>query len=128
MILFIAEGSIILKMQNGSFEWLGGPFDNSDYTQKSFVISMAVDNKGNLIAGGSFDKAGNTPANYIARWNGNYWENLGGGTNGYVSAIAPGNGGRLYIGGVFTLAGGKVSSYFAEWNEPYYQWLPVIDN
>jgi hypothetical protein len=125
--LYILQGNI-LALRNGSFEPVGNGFGSSDNNRKPFATCMAIDNQGNLIAGGNFDLAGGTPANSIARWNGTSWENLGSGVNGYVSALAPGNGGRMYFGGNFDQAGGKVSAFFAQWDETFYQWLPLAGN
>lgn len=97
-----------------------------DQMQNSSVNALAIDQQGNLIVGGTFDRAGNFPASNLARWNQDHWENLGSGTNGYIRALAIGNGGRMYVGGGFSLAGGRVSSFFAQYDQPLFQYIPLI--
>jgi hypothetical protein len=83
------------------------------------VYAVAVDGVGNLYIGGEFTMAGETIANYIARWDGNSWSALGAGMGGvpapavYALAVL---GGDLYAGGDFTTAGGTAASYVAKWD------------
>jgi hypothetical protein len=72
-----------------------------------------------LYAGGVFTMAGDTPANYIAKWDSNSWSALGSGMNSYVHAMAvydDGNGAALYAGGSFTTAGSVSANYIAKWD------------
>src|SRR5882724_11569276 len=79
------------------------------------VYALAVSGS-DLYAGGGFTRAGDSVANYIAKWNGSSWSALGMGMDGvqypYVHALAV-SGGDLYAGGWFTTAGGKASPYAA---------------
>lgn len=79
------------------------------------VSALAVSGN-NLFAGGGFNTAGGTPANYIAEWNGSSWSALGSGMNSVVLCLAV-SGNTLYAGGQFTDAGGVPASYIAQWND-----------
>jgi hypothetical protein len=68
-----------------------------------------------LYAAGIFTKAGDNPANHIARWNGTSWTGLGAGLDGSVRALAV-SGDDLYAGGDFTTAGGNPANHIAKWN------------
>jgi len=70
-----------------------------------------------LYAGGEFEEAGGSPANYIAAWDGEDWSTLGGGLNNVVNGIAV-VGGDIYVGGGFDVAGDKPSRYFAKYLAP----------
>jgi hypothetical protein len=89
------------------------------------VVALAVYNN-ELYAAGSFDTAGNMPANNIAKWNGASWAPVGGGVKGYVvsgvdtaqariDAMTVYNG-ELYVAGNFYSAGGVVVNNIAKWN------------
>ncbi|GAA4348683.1 hypothetical protein GCM10023185_04820 [Hymenobacter saemangeumensis] len=74
----------------------------------------------NVYIGGNFTAAGNTVANYVAKWDGNTWSSLGtgaqNGVDGFVHALAVAPNGDLYVGGLFTRAGGLVANSIARWN------------
>jgi hypothetical protein len=63
---------------------------------------------GGLIAGGCFAKAGDVPANGIARWNGTAWQPMGAGLN-CVSALA------VYNGELIAASGSVVRWNGATW-------------
>ncbi len=65
----------------------------------SWVVALAVDEDGNLYAGGGFTTAGGVAANRIAKWDGASWSALGSGMNGGVRALAVDGSGNLYAGG-----------------------------
>jgi hypothetical protein len=79
--------------------------------------------KGQLIAGGSFDRAGGAPAAAIAAWDGASWTPLGSGIEGgpfgspfgTVYALAV-HGDSLIVGGGFTTAGGVPANHVAKWD------------
>jgi len=89
--------------------------------------------QGNLIAAGSFPRAGSTKddpdgilASKIAQWNGSAWGALGSGVSGAdafsVSALTDYNG-RLVAGGVFSSAGGVSAGNIAQWDGT--SWSPL---
>jgi hypothetical protein len=73
-----------------------------------------------LYAGGTFNSAGGTAANNVAKWDGVHWSPLGAGTSGgWVNALAVFDDGSvpaLYAGGNFESAGGSPASKIAKWN------------
>jgi hypothetical protein len=81
----------------------------------STVRAVAVDEAGNLYAGGDFTIVGDIRASRIAKWNGSSWSALGSGMNSSVFALAVA-GGDLYAGGAFTNAGGITANRIAKWN------------
>jgi hypothetical protein len=83
------------------------------------VYRFAVDDRGNMYVGGSFNVAGTLPANFIAKWDGTAWSALGSGMDGAVYALAV-SGTNLYAGGSFTNAGGVSARYIARWDG--YKW------
>jgi hypothetical protein len=85
-------------------------------------VHASVVYNGSLIVGGTFLKAGGTPALYIARWNGTSWSALGTGVNGPVRSLAV-HDGYLVVGGDFTRAGGTPANHIARWNGAW--WSPV---
>jgi len=52
------------------------------------VWALAVDDSGNLYAGGYFTTAGGVDVNYIAKWDGTAWSTVGTGTDSGVRALA----------------------------------------
>ncbi len=86
------------------------------------VLSMAVDESGNIYVGGSIGLVSDIQANCIAKWNGTSWSALTSGAingvnGGEVTAIAI-SGNDVYVGGVFTTLGDGTTSanYIAKWN------------
>jgi len=80
------------------------------------VHAIAIDNTGNVFAGGSFTTAGTVPANNIAQWTGSEWKALGNGFDDVVYALAIGPAGEIYAGGVFTASGAVPTERIARWN------------
>ncbi len=69
-----------------------------------------------MYVGGSFETAGETAANRIAKWDGSAWSALGSGMNNPVYELAVDGAGNLYAGGEFTMADGNAANYIAKWN------------
>ena len=86
------------------------------------VVYALVVSGSDLYAGGYFNTAGGSAANYIAKWDGSSWSALGSGLDDVVLALAV-SGSDLYAGGSFTTAGGKVSLYIAR---AYLLTLPTL--
>jgi hypothetical protein len=87
------------------------------------VSALAVDDDGNIYAGGIFTDAGGVPVNNIAMWNGTSWSTLGEGTNGDVLDLKFYDG-NLYVAGSFTKVGGNIRSQgIAKWDGT--SWHPM---
>ena len=89
--------------------------------QQAAVLALAASSTGLLDVGGTFNQAGGSTANRIARWDGAAWSALGTGSangigQGTVTALAVAGSGSVYVGGAFTQAGGIPASQIAEWN------------
>jgi hypothetical protein len=79
------------------------------------VYATALDGSGNLYIGGTFTSAGETFANYIARWDGNNWSALSSEPDGNIYALVF-LGTNLYAGGDFTTAGASPANHVAQWD------------
>ena len=103
-------------------------WDGTTWTPLGFGLNNRVDalllDGGDLYAGGAFTEicgnaacnAGNTTANYIAKWDGSTWTEVGGGTNLEVDALAK-LGTALIAGGRFTTAGTcNPCRHIAQWD------------
>lgn len=71
--------------------------------------------QGDLVAGGTFDHAGGSPARGVARWDGSGWHPLDAGVDGLVTSIAV-YGNTLLVGGQFSSAGGSPAANLAGWD------------
>ncbi|MGA3051033.1 MAG: hypothetical protein ABSE00_03850 [Chitinispirillaceae bacterium] len=82
------------------------------------IWALAVDDSGNVYAGGIFDSAGGMSANNIAKWNSRTgaWSSLGSGLNSYPLTITIDDSGNVYAGGGFNTAGGVSAFGIAKWN------------
>lgn len=80
------------------------------------VRALAVASDGSLVVGGTFEQAGETPANNVARWNGSQWQPFGAGTSGSVFAIVCEPDGGVIAGGSFVNAGGIPASRISRWD------------
>jgi hypothetical protein len=91
----------------------------------SDVHSARVVDAGNgprLYAGGTFQRAGRTPAYHIASFDGTTWSSLGAGVNGFALALESfddGTGAKLYVGGTFL----SPANHIASWNGT--SWAPL---
>lgn len=88
---FTSSGSTLINniaQWNGS-SWLplgeGLTYDNGE---DGTVYALALDNAGNIYAGGSFQESGGLSLNHVAWWNGSSWQQLGTGLDYSVYALA----------------------------------------
>ncbi len=88
---------------------LQGTYYGSYFTGGCYALTSY---NGNLYAGGEFDSAGGSLANYVAEWNGTSWSALGPGlpTYYYVYALTVYSGG-VYAGGWFGVEDWNGSSW-----------------
>ena len=91
------------------------------------VFALAVDESGNVYAGGAFNVAGGWPAGHVAKWDGLQWTTLGTGaengvSGGGVNAIIT-YGRDIYVGGGFAQAGTVSAIKAARWNGEF--WSPL---
>lgn len=101
-----------------------GPFGDSTVGSLAVFDEDGVGpNSPALFVGGSFEEAGGTPAENIARWNGQIWSAVGGGANGAVTELyvhdEDGAGPlppALFVGGAFFAAGGVSANCLARWD------------
>lgn len=109
-----------LALWNGT-EWSavpgGGVFDDLDATVGGIVTSLLVYN-GDLIVAGVFARAGDVPANNIARFDGVSWHSLGDGLRhmdgGFAGDLAEFNG-DLIVTGRFDNPSGTATPDIAVW-------------
>ncbi|HEX9092268.1 MAG TPA: hypothetical protein VF831_12305, partial [Anaerolineales bacterium] len=115
---FTAAGDLVVnyiaRWDGTSWHALGEGM-GKDYSSP-LVRALAVDNQGNLYAGGDFNFAGGVAANYIARWDGMTWSALGGGMDGQVTTLVIDPRGNLYAAGWFTRAGDVEAHGIARWD------------
>jgi hypothetical protein len=130
-------GGVYATVISGDYLYIGGGYFNADNDEMRYirrfnlstntwesvgtgtngrVLSLAVDDAGNIYAGGEFTEAGNNPAYYIAKWNGASWEALDQGVDDYVFTLNYA-GGKLYAGGSFKHVNASFISHgIAAWN------------
>lgn len=106
-----AGGYLALSRWDGvSWEPVGGGISSGT------VHSLVIDNSGDLIAGGEFNRVGNNIiVTNIARWDGSDWNAMGAGT-GRVYTMALDGSGNLLVAG---LGGGIRRWDGAMWTTPY---------
>jgi len=72
--------------------------------------------RGELYAGGDFERSGANALHYVARWDGSAWRDVAGGVDrGSVTSFAVLNN-RLYMGGGFSRAGNVPANGVARWD------------
>jgi trimeric autotransporter adhesin len=92
-----------------------------DFGKSVRALSSFDDGNGpRLFAGGEFQRAGPTGANYVAAWDGAQWSTLGGGLGAYdavrcVASCDLGSGEELYVGGDFNSIGERRVLRIARW-------------
>lgn len=135
--LLVMDGALIAA---GNFEAAGGQpaariarWDGSQWRAFGSGIGTAGGNDvvaalasqgGQLYAGGTFLRAGEVSASYVARWDGSRWHALGNGVDFLVHDLAfVGN--QLYVGGAFNTAGaGLTATGIARWDGSQWFALP----
>jgi hypothetical protein len=80
------------------------------------VYALALDEAGNLYAGGNFSQAGEVPTSGIAKWDGKSWSALGSGCAGTVYTLIIDKAGALYMGGSLAQVGSTGAKYLAKWD------------
>jgi hypothetical protein len=111
------------KNVNGIASWDGANWSGLGSSGRMNGVNISVNalasDGTNLYAGGTFIGAGQTNANFIARFDGTNWYPLGSGFNSAsttaIRALAIGSNG-LYVGGQFSAAGGVSAANMALWN------------
>jgi hypothetical protein len=78
------------------------------------VLALAVSGN-DVYAAGTFNAAGDIPAQHLARWNGSSWSSLGMGTDGFVANLAVSDN-ALYALGDFASADGVPATSIARWD------------
>jgi hypothetical protein len=78
--------------------------------------------RGDVVAGGLFDRTADEVVRNIAVYDGAAWHGLGTGTDDAVTVMATYHD-QLYAGGFFTEAGGGLASHLARWDGS--DWHPV---
>lgn len=88
------------------------------------LVAALASHGGQLYAGGTFTRAGEVSANYVARWDGSRWLALGNGVDFLVEDLAF-VGDQLYVGGGFNFAGnGMPATGIARWDGTQWFGLP----
>jgi hypothetical protein len=76
---------------------------------RSQVSALVSDHKGNLYAGGDFERG-------VVRWGGGRWDTLGPGVRGKVTTLCIDSSGNVFAGGQFDSAGGHKAKNVAKWD------------
>ncbi|MBL8725132.1 MAG: hypothetical protein JNK49_13860 [Planctomycetes bacterium] len=104
----------VARWNGSSWSALGSGFTSAtSYTAVHALLRLP---SGDLVAGGYFDMADGSPANYIARWNGANWSALGSGVDSGVLALTARPNGDVIAGGHFLTAGGSPADRIARWD------------
>ncbi len=99
---------------------VGGVTATSSHGQVFAMTRLGAD----LYVTGSFQTAGGTVVNNIARWDGNAWSPLGDGLDDAGYALTTLNG-KLYVGGTFNVAGPVRANHLACWDPTTSTWSTV---
>ncbi len=113
----------LARLESGD-HWAAMIEPGPDGQAPSGHVFTLLNDGGNILAGGSFTRAGNQPAPRIARWDGGQWHPFGDGMNGSVYSIQYFNG-DLIAGGIFTQSGSQRNRAIARWDGE--QWHPLGD-
>ncbi len=129
--LFAGGNNKVVRFNGSEWQYAGGQVKRGPYGGIVYALASFDEGLGPmLVAGGYFDKVGETALLSVARWDGQAWTPIGeglvppGATQGYVSALRvfdeDGAGPKtpaLFAGGDFTASGsGKPVAAVAKWN------------
>ncbi|MBL8751016.1 MAG: hypothetical protein JNK78_17785 [Planctomycetes bacterium] len=118
---FVAAGDFTLAGGTGAAHlarWNGSAWSSygstmGDLSTSPSVRSVVALANGNVVAGGRFHFAANTPVCHVARYDGVDWAALGTGTHAAVNAIATMPNGDVVAGGNFYAIGGQAATHVA---------------
>ena len=97
--------TIVFAQRNIDWESIG----NSEENFHGNIYSLAIDDSGNIYAGGDIISIGDLSVNNIAMWDGDKWNVLSGGLSGNVQDLVFGPDNNLYACVWF-------ANYIAKWN------------
>lgn len=108
---YVGSQSKIYKLENGSWEPVGGIFDESSWSSTKKLITF----DSILVSGGRFSSIGGVPINNVAAWDGNSWNPMGDGLNDVVLHFGI-HQNRLFATGQFTASGSDTTvKRIAKW-------------
>ena len=108
------DANMIARWDGNNWQPLGSGMRGAGWEEFPEVCALTVYN-GELVAGGSFTKAGETDVNRIARWDGDSWQPMGDGMNSTALALTVYDG-NLIAGGSFVKAGGVDANRIGRWD------------
>ena len=86
-------------------------------------VNTIIEHQGELYAGGSFTRAGGTPARGIAKWDGLRWFSLASGVGNFISTMTISDG-EVYVGGEFDQPGKGRGTRLARLNGATWTLIP----
>jgi trimeric autotransporter adhesin len=123
MIDGVAANNVARWTPRNGWQALGNGLTNPDGGSAQ-VTDLEIGSDGSLYAIGTFTRAGNLPANKIARWTGNDWVALGDANhdiNAYFMKLLVGTDGSLYVKGSFNQIGGVQATNLARWTGSHWE-------
>ena len=126
--LYAAEINKVKKWNGTSWSSLGSGFTGTMVV----LLALAVDQSGNVYAGGSFDYADGVPANNVAKWKTTLstWDAMAGGLRqtgwsnptGQVFDMTAGSDGNIYLAGSFNTTESISIIGIAKWKVASSSW------
>jgi hypothetical protein len=113
---------------------VGYEYDDDIYLAEVNALAVFDDGDGPALCAGGRIRAGNDPANHIAKWDGQAWSSLGNGTNWVrirvvrrraLTVFDDGRGPGLYVGGNFSTRRSDQRGNIAAWSG--HSWRPLGD-
>jgi hypothetical protein len=124
----VVAGTIGLIGEGGVYNvarWEGGTQWSALGTGFNAPVTALAEFNGELIAGGSFRRAGRDSVGGVARLTASGWAPIGGAFNSLIDALAAIDG-ALYVGGSFTLLDGAPITNVARWNGSQWESLGSV--